>query len=52
MVFKAQEPIVDGVEAKLGADLTKFDARERHVSLFVSQLDQEGLDAAALTLGV
>lgn len=51
-VLEAEEAVVDAVHAQLGADLTDFDAGQRHVSLLVAQLHDEREDAATLTLRV
>lgn len=51
-LVKAQEAIVSGLEAKFGSDLPHFDPGEGHVGLCVSNLNEEWMNAVALTLGV
>lgn len=50
MLFEAKETVIDRVEAQLCPYLAHFDAGQRHVSLFVSNLDHKGLDATGFTL--
>lgn len=49
-IMDAEEPIVDGVEANLVAQVTQLDARHRGMSAGGTDLEQEGMDAIVLTV--
>lgn len=51
-MVETEEAIVDGVETKLGPNVPHSDSREGHVRLLITDLDDEGVDAMALALGV
>lgn len=51
-MIESQETVVDTVHAQLGANLSNFDALQRHVRLSVAQLNDKRENAAILSLGL
>lgn len=50
MLIEAKKSIIDCIKTQLGPYLTHFDARQWHVSVFISDLHHKRLDTAWFTL--